>query len=120
PRAGGAPPPGDGLPGPDNSHSLYWTQGPNLFRRDLATAAAFQPAEKEPAPAATIPLGMSVEAARPSGMLALTGARIVTMRGDEVIESGTVLIEGNRISAVGPTAAVSYPTGTRTLDLTGK
>ena len=46
---------------------------------------------------------------RPTGMLALTGARIVTMRGDEVIENGTVLIDGNRIAAVGPTAAVSYP-----------
>ena len=31
------------------------------------------------------------------------------MRGDEVIENGTVVIEGDRIAAVGPTAAVSYP-----------
>ena len=103
-----------------NSRSLYWTQGPDLLRRDLATAAGFAPAEKEPAPAASIPLGFTAEAARPSGMLALTGARIITMRGDEVIENGTVLIDGNRIAAVGPTAAVSYPAGTRTIDVSGK
>ena len=42
------------------------------------------------------------------------------MRGDEVIENGTVLITGDRISAVGPTASISYPAGTRTIDVTGK
>jgi imidazolonepropionase-like amidohydrolase len=57
---------------------------------------------------------------KPTGRIALTGARIVTMRGDEVIENGTILIEGDRITAVGPSAAISYPAGTRTIDVTGK
>ena len=103
-----------------NGRSLYWSQGPALFRRDLTTAAGFAPAAKEPAPAASIDLGFSTAAARPSGMLALTGARLITMRGDEVIENGTVLIDGNRIAAVGPTATVSFPAGTRTVDVAGK
>ena len=39
---------------------------------------------------------------RAAGSVALTGARIViTMRGDEVIEDGTVVVDGNRIAAVG-------------------
>jgi imidazolonepropionase-like amidohydrolase len=42
------------------------------------------------------------------------------MRGDEVINNGTILIDGDRISAVGPTAAISYPAGTRTIDVSGK
>jgi imidazolonepropionase-like amidohydrolase/Tol biopolymer transport system component len=111
---------GDWLHWSGNGRSLYWTQGPDLFRRDLAPANAFAPAEKEPVPAAKIPLGFVERAARPNGMLAITGARIITMKGDEVIENGTVLIEGNRIAAVGPTAAVSYPAGTRTIDASGK
>ena len=37
-----------------------------------------------------------------------------------MIENGTVLIDGNRIAAVGPTAAVTYPAGTRTIDMSGK
>jgi imidazolonepropionase-like amidohydrolase len=53
-------------------------------------------------------------------MLAITGARIVTMNGDQVIDNGTILIDGNRIAAVGPAAAVSYPAGTRTIDASGK
>ena len=103
-----------------NGRSLYWTQGPALFRRDLASAAGFAPAAREPGPAASIDLGFSTEAARPAGTLALTGARIITMRGDEVIDNGTVLIEGNRIAAVGPTAAISLPAGTRTVDVSAK
>ena len=102
-----------------NSRSLYWTQGSELFRRDLASPAGFA-AATEPAPAAAAQLGFAADAARPSGMLALTGARIITMRGQEVIENGTVLIDGNRIAAVGPTAAVSYPAGTRTIDVSGR
>ena len=113
---------GDWVHWSGNSRSLYWTQGPDLFRRDLNQAAAFKPADKEPAPnsAARISLGFSQAAAKPSGMLAITGARIITMRGDEVIENGTVLVDGNRIAAVGPTAAISYPAGTQTIDATGK
>ena len=110
---------GDWVHWSGNGRSLYWTQGPDLFRRDLAAHAAFV-AEKEPAPAARVPLGFTADAARPAGTLALTGARIVTMRGEEVIENGTVVISGNRIAAVGPAGTIAVPAGARTLDLTGK
>ena len=42
------------------------------------------------------------------------------MNGDEVIEDGTVLIDGNRIAAVGPTGSVTIPAGARTIDVSGK
>ena len=102
-----------------NGRSLYWTQGPRLFRRDLANMTGFA-AEKEPAPAAATDLGFTVPAAKPAGALALTGARIITMRGDEIIENGTVVIDGNRIVSVGPSAAMRYPAGTRVIDVSGK
>ena len=38
---------------------------------------------------------------RPQGSVAFTNARIITMRGEEVIENGTLVVEGNRIAAVG-------------------
>ncbi|MEE8477619.1 MAG: hypothetical protein V3S19_04575, partial [Gemmatimonadales bacterium] len=37
----------------------------------------------------------------PPGTVAFTGARIVTLRGDEVIEDGTVVVTGSRIACVG-------------------
>ena len=39
--------------------------------------------------------------ARPKGSVLLTGARIITMKGDEVIAQGDVLVTDNRIAAVG-------------------
>jgi imidazolonepropionase-like amidohydrolase len=65
----------------------------------------------------------------PSGRVALTGARIITMRGDEVIPDGTVLIDRNRITAVGircgadspvAMACVQVPPDATVIDATGK
>ena len=54
----------------------------------------------------------------PTETVAYKGARIVTMKGDEVVENGTILVEGNRIKAVGPN--VTVPPGARTVDVTGR
>jgi Tol biopolymer transport system component len=57
---------------------------------------------------------------KPRGMVLLTGARIITMREDEVIPSGDILIQDNRIAAVGATGSITVPAGTRTIDVSGK
>jgi hypothetical protein len=54
------------------------------------------------------------------GTLALRGARLITMRGDEVIENATVVITNDRITAVGPSASVVIPRGAKVLDVRGK
>ncbi len=56
----------------------------------------------------------------PKGALALVGGRIITMNGDEVINSGTVIIEKNRIKAVGPKNKISIPFGAIKYDVTGQ
>lgn len=56
----------------------------------------------------------------PEGTVLLSNARIVTMDGDEVIERGDILVENNRISAVGRTGTLSVPSGVETVDLSGK
>jgi imidazolonepropionase-like amidohydrolase len=50
----------------------------------------------------------------------LSGARIVTMKGDEIIERGDIVITDNRISAVGPKGKVAVPAGAKVIDVTGK
>ncbi|HVE77707.1 MAG TPA: amidohydrolase family protein, partial [Gemmatimonadaceae bacterium] len=57
---------------------------------------------------------------RPRGTVVLRGARIVTMKGNEVIEAGDVVVRDNRIAAVGPAGSVAIPAGARTIDVTGK
>ena len=41
------------------------------------------------------------------------------MRGDEVIEDGVVVIDRNRIVAVGPTASTAVPSDAETIDISG-
>ena len=70
-------------------------------------------------PARSIDIGFDVESAKPKGTVVLNGARIVTMKGDEVIERGTVVVEGDRITAVGAQGSVAIPGGAKTVDVTG-
>jgi imidazolonepropionase-like amidohydrolase/Tol biopolymer transport system component len=55
----------------------------------------------------------------PSGVLALIGARIITMDGDEVFERGDIVIRNNRIEAVGPSGSVAIPGGAERMDMSG-
>lgn len=63
---------------------------------------------------------IEVPRAKPSGTVVLRGAKIVTMRGDEIIPAGDVVITDNRIAAVGPTGKTAVPTGAKIIDVRGK
>ncbi len=100
-----------------DSQRLHWNLGPELFTQTLADDF-LEPGEgeekKEPAPSQT--LGFSFPHDAPRGGMALVGARLVTMEGDQVIEDGTLVMKGNRIEAVGPRATTSVPKGYEVVD----
>ncbi|HXV91306.1 MAG TPA: amidohydrolase, partial [Gemmatimonadales bacterium] len=54
----------------------------------------------------------------PRGTVVLRGARVVTMRGAEVVENADVVVTDNRITSVGPRGAA--PAGARVIDVSGK
>lgn len=56
----------------------------------------------------------------PQGKILLQGARIITMKGDEVIQSGDILIENNRIKQIGASGSISVDASVTKLDLKGK
>ena len=115
-----------------DSRRLYWTLGPELFTRDLGHTFSFVEggqAKADEAEAKGIPIGFTARSDKPSGVIALVGARVVTMAGLKpgpiagtpgVIENATVLIEGNRITAVGTPSSVSVPSGATRVDVKGK
>ena len=56
----------------------------------------------------------------PGGSILLKGARIITMRGDEIIENGDLLVEKNRIKAIGKSGSLTVPAGAVVIDAGGK
>lgn len=57
----------------------------------------------------------------PKGNLLLKGGRIITMKDNkEIFENGDLLIENNRIKAIGPSGSLSVPNGTKEIDASGK
>jgi imidazolonepropionase-like amidohydrolase/Tol biopolymer transport system component len=106
-----------------DSQTLHWALGPELFSLDVKNAFTFLPGapEKLPEPQAHgVNIGFKAKSDAPTGTVAVVGGKVVTMRGDEMIADGTVLIEGNRIRAVGPRDQVAVPAGAYIVDAKGK
>lgn len=70
--------------------------------------------------AARYDVKITVTADKPTGVVVLRGARVITMKDKEVIENGDIVITGNRITAVGARGTVSIPRGARSIDVRGK
>jgi Tol biopolymer transport system component len=56
----------------------------------------------------------------PTGTIALRGARIITMHGDEVLENADIVVKDNRIVAVGKSGSVTIPAGARVMEVSGE
>lgn len=106
-----------------NSKKLHWTLGEEYFTTELSNSFAFlegAPQELSPMDTTGLKVGLQVEFDKPEGLLALQGARLITMKGDEVIENGTILIEDNRIQAIGSADEVEIPASAEVVDVSGK
>jgi imidazolonepropionase-like amidohydrolase len=56
----------------------------------------------------------------PEGTVVLKGGRAITMRGDEILPSCDLVIEGNRIVGLGAHGTVAIPPGAHIIDVSGK
>jgi Tol biopolymer transport system component len=128
--------------------AITWSMGRTFFRWDVAAAdAAFdkqqsenkkqesasekdtgsreaekrdEPRKKPPYEATETEIVVEAPRAKPAGVVALRGARIITMRGTEVIDNGDIVIRDNRIEAVGRRGSVRIPAGAKVIDASGK
>ncbi len=118
---------GDNLNWTADSSQVTWAFADKLYHRQLTETFAFLTdgeLDEDGDYTKTIDLGFTHKADKPAGLIALTGGRIITMRDaentQEVIDNGVVLIQDNRIKAVGPAGDVDIPDGAKTIDVTGK
>jgi imidazolonepropionase-like amidohydrolase/Tol biopolymer transport system component len=108
----------DSLDGEDlrwsaDSKTLSWVRG-TVFAEKSVDEILAHTAKAKPTD-----LGFEYDVARPTGVVALTNARVITMDGSRrVLDRATIVVRENKIEAVGPDVAV--PAGATVFDLQGK
>jgi Tol biopolymer transport system component/imidazolonepropionase-like amidohydrolase len=133
----------------DGGRTLTWALGPTFRRLPLDDAVAFarsqrakeaaaaqgdkgkEPKGPKPAPdkpegklelppSETLTLDLQHDRPVPAGSFVIQGARVVSMKGDEVLENADLLVTGNRIKAVGPSGHLAIPAEAKVFDARGK
>jgi imidazolonepropionase-like amidohydrolase/Tol biopolymer transport system component len=105
-----------------DGRSLAWTTGPTLYTADTSALLRRAGGPAYTPPATGTSLSVTAPADVPQGVLALVGARIVTMAGTAggIIEDGVIVIDGNRIRAVGARGSTAIPANARQVDVAGR
>ena len=118
----------------NGGETLFWSIGPMLESANVPALFANAPkadGDKTPAftpPTNGIPLQVTVQKAKPSGVTVISGARVLTMRPglatDDagVIENGLIVIEGDRVTGVydATTVKIKLPGDAHMIDASGK
>jgi len=106
-----------------DSQKLMWTLGPKYFVRDIKEAWPYSEGAKDKTPPVDtvgINIDLKLKTDVPAGKIAFKNARIITMKGDEVIQKGTIVIDKNKIVAIGKVEDVQIPADALVYDATGK
>ena len=133
---------GDYMAFADDGKTLTWAEGSTFFRlpldqvqfpspqKDADAADASKsasdntkPDDKKKLPKLkpeVIAVNLSFPRHTPTGSAVLRGARVITMRGDEIIENADVVVKDNRIAAVGKPGSVNVPAEAKVIDVSGK
>ncbi len=105
-----------------DSKKVYWTLGDEYFQAEVEKQFTFLPHSPDTVAvpdSSGIKINLIVPSDKPSGRIALTNARIITMKGDEVIDNGTIVIHENRIEKIGKASEVQIPSDAKRYDLNG-
>ncbi len=101
-------------------------EGGNFPRWVTATKLAFGSADKvfaydvETKQTETYDIDLELPRDRAMGTLALTGARVITMEGDEVLDNADLVVRDGRIASLGPSGSVAIPSDARRVSVRGK
>ncbi|WP_311196074.1 amidohydrolase family protein [Antarcticibacterium sp. 1MA-6-2] len=107
-----------------NSQNVHWTLGDEYFTNKVSERFTFLENSVDSIPPITesgTKIGLELKTDVPSGRIAFTNARIITMNEkEEVIENGSILVEENKIVSIGPASEVNIPKNAKIYDLKGK
>ncbi len=115
---------GQSLHWSSDSKKLNWTMGEKYFTREINKTFNYVEGAPDSLPGLDtvgIKIGLVLKSDKPTGKIALTNARIITVNAtNEVIENGNVIVEGNKIIAVGTASDVPVPADAKVIDCSGK
>jgi len=94
--------------------------GPRCKRSALLAVLLLLNAALVPTLSLALPTAVFTHAAPPAGAVAIVGASVVNVEDGSVIPDAVVLIEGDRIKAVGPAATVNLPADVQKIRMDGK
>ena len=95
-----------------DSKTIHWTLGNQYFSAKAS--------EDTKLVETGIKINLEAKTDKPQGIIALKGARIITMEGDEIIENGTIIVKNNVIKSIGKTSDITIPSNAKVYDVSGK
>jgi imidazolonepropionase-like amidohydrolase/Tol biopolymer transport system component len=106
-----------------DSKKVMWTLGDEYFSNEIKDRFTYLPGSPTEVPEMTsegIKMGLSAVVDKPSGRIAFTNARIITMDGNTILEDGTIVINGNKIERLGESSKVTVPSDAKIYLASGK
>jgi imidazolonepropionase-like amidohydrolase/Tol biopolymer transport system component len=105
-----------------DSKKVHWTLGEEYYTAAVDQRFTFLPNSPDsvaPPDTTGIAVNLTLKTDKPTGQIVFTNVRLITMKEDEVIENGTVVINENRIEAIGKAGEVTIPKNAKVYDLAG-
>ena len=104
-----------------DSSTINWSLGSQLHQQKIADPSNWNPeSDSEKLKPKITNLSFDVNSDIPKGNTLLSGAKIITLNGDLVIERGDILISDNKIKAIGATGSLALPKKTKIISVKGK
>ncbi len=102
---------------------VHYTLGDQYYTINLEERFEFlanKPDSLFKIPDSGISVGLTIKTDKPKGVTAFTNAQIITMEGNEVIQNGTIIIDGNLIKTIGRSDEIKVPSNANVIDCKGK
>lgn len=106
----------------NEGQEIQWSLGATTFRLPTNTVnlkSGEAAASAKDIQAKRADFVVEVPRAKPSGVIVLRGATVITMRGNEVIQNADIVVTANRITEVGKHGEVSIPRTAKIKDVRG-
>ncbi len=104
----------------NSNTKVHWTLGDEYFTKSIEnnTTDPFAKSNLVTDSNKGIKIGLTAKADVPDGRIAFTNARLITMKGNQIIENGTIIIHKNKIERIGK--SVIIPSDAKVYDMKGK